>query len=154
MIPHTPSRFTFAMNSSRSRWSFEAEMSGLALESKQSPSRSSREHISSGTMRSRTSPRCGSIGCPREYLATSCFSHSMRVRALDSANLAGKPVARSRWYIQSGIYCGRGRADGIKERGNLFYFLPRNDMAPRLNRSVWLYAVKGVWAEVDGVSVT
>ena len=71
-------------------------MSGLALGLKQSPSRSSREHVSSGTTRSRTLPRFGSIGSPLEYSATSCFSHSRRVRALDRAHEARKPLARSR----------------------------------------------------------
>jgi len=56
-------------------------------------------------------------------------------------------------HLQSGIYCGGGRADGIKEWGDLFYLLPRHDMAASFGGSVWLYAVKGVWAEVDGVSV-
>ena len=33
------------------------------------------------------------------------------------------------------------------------YLFPRDDMAASSDGSVWLYAVKGIWAEVDGVSV-
>src|ERR1019366_4506819 len=58
----------------------------------------------------------------------------------------------SRLHLQ-GVNCRSGCGNGIEKRGDAFYLFPGNDMTACLDRSVRLYAVKGVWAEMDGVSV-
>jgi len=131
-------------------------MSGLALGLKQSPSRSSREHVSSGTTRSRTLPRFGSIGSPLECSATSCFSHSRRVRALtgptrpenlwparvDTVEAVAYCVwSFSRLHLQGGVHCGRGNGNGIESWCDALYLFPRDDMAASLDCAVWLNAV-------------
>ena len=46
-----------------------------------------------------------------------------------------------------------GAGSGIESRCDALYLFPRNDMAAGLDCAVWLNAVDGVWAEVDGVSI-
>jgi len=136
-----------------------AEMSGC-LGVEQSPSRSSREPFHRHHATDSPTLRVNWLRSNTWRLRVS--PHSMRVRAWTVPTLAGK-LSRSRWYILSSLASWLVHSHGLKPQvGSIavgdvrtesrngaicFYLAPRNTAASS-DCSVWLYAIKGVWADV------